>query len=211
MTIRSTLGAGFLTVAVLGVIALTPFTASAELITFTHSGASGSGSIGGIPFSDQAFTITATGDTLNRQSFNFGGIVGFSIDHAAASIMIDNVGTFDFVTPTRTFVNNTFDVVGFARAGIDGLDLYDGPFNAAFGGWDMLSSIGPISGDIRFFQWTESPVITSGGQLIFDDGATTGSFQAVVGAVPEPSTLTLFSIAGVLVATVHAVRRRRQG
>src|SRR6516162_4573284 len=112
MTTRSALGACFLTVAALGLTALMPLTASADLITFTHTGAFGSGSIGGNPFSNQGFTITATGDTLDRQSFNFGGVVGFFIEHATASITIDNVGTFTFVTPTLTFVNNTSDIVG---------------------------------------------------------------------------------------------------
>jgi hypothetical protein len=187
---------------------LAPLTAQAETITFIHTGTSGSGSIGGNPFSNEAFTITATGDTLDRQMFPG----GFSIDHVAASITIDHVGTFAFVTPTRTFVNNSVDGVGFSRGPGTGFDLYDGR-DVAFGSWDMLSSIGPISGDIDLVQWGNpyDPVITSGGQLIFNGGSTNGSFQALVGTVPEPSTLTLFSIAGVVIATARAVRRRHQG
>jgi hypothetical protein len=182
-----------------------PLTASADLITFTHTGAFGSGSIGGNPFSNQAFTITATGDTLDRQSF----VSGFFIDHVTASITIDNVGTFTFVTPTRTFVNNTSDLVGFSRAGIMGSDLYDGPVDSAFGSWDMLSSIGPISGGTGLSQWGDrfGPVITSGGQLIFNDSGTTGSFQGQV--IPEPSAMTLFGI-GTLGLVGHCGWRRRR-
>jgi hypothetical protein len=181
MTKRPTLGACFLTVTVLGLTALTPLTASADLITFTHTGDSGSGSIDGNPFSNQAFTITATADTLDIQSFSG----GFFIDHATACITIDNVGTFDFVTPTRTFVANDGSIVGFSRAGAGGLDLYNGPVDSAFSSWDMLSSIGPISGATGLLQWTSLPVITDGGQLIFNNDFTTGSFEAVVGCGAE--------------------------
>jgi hypothetical protein len=202
---RSVWRAAFLTVAVLGVTALTSVIASAAPITFIHTGASGSGSIGNQMFSNQPFTIIATGDTLNRQSYS----AGFIIKHTTASIAIGNVGVFTFVTPTHTFFNDIIDVVGFSWA--TGLDLYDGPVSATLNGWDMLSSIGPVSGNTFLLQWQVAPVITSGGQLIFNYAETTGTFQAVVGttAIPEPSSMTMFGIAALLLGTGSMVRRRR--
>jgi hypothetical protein len=98
---------------VLGLIILLPIEAFAAPITFTHRAASVvSGTVDGNPFTAASFAITATGDTSNRVSFGS----GFSITHDTASIFIPSVGTLDFITPTRTFVNNTNDTIGFSRA-----------------------------------------------------------------------------------------------
>ena len=161
-------------------------------IPFTHQGV-GSGSINGHAFTSTAFTITATGGTATRQAF----VGGFFINHLTASISIAGVGDFTFITPTRTFVNNNSPVVGFSRAGLFGADLFNGPFSAAFQNWDMLTSIGPVAGNGNLQQWTLTPVLTSGGQLIFDsDNSTPATFTATVGvaAVPEPASLTLLGL-----------------
>jgi len=114
-------------------------TASADIITFIHEcNTSVTGTLDGEPF-EATFTITASGDTDDRDTNG----LDFWIDHTSASIEIDGVGTFDFVTPTRTFANNDFEVVGFSRAGANGTDLFNGPSHRDFGAWDMLSSIGP--------------------------------------------------------------------
>ncbi len=160
----------------------------AGLLTFTHEG-NGSGTLDGNPFSASDFVITSVGDTANRESYS----AGWFIDHSSASISIDGLGDFDILTGTRTFVNNSKQKVGFSRAGIDGIDLFSGPTDAQFATWDMLDSIGPISGPVRLIQWPRYPLIdTSGGILSFDDisGSGTGTFTAV----PEPATLLLLGL-----------------
>ena len=157
-------------------------------ITFTHSG-SGSGSIAGIPFLSTSFTITAFGDTTARVPTG----VGFFIDHSAATISITGLGTLNFITGTRTFINQPSQIPGFSRAGITGTDLFNGPSDPTFAGWDMLSSIGPVAGAGELLQWQDVPLIfTDSGQLIFTDSISAATFEAVV-AVPEPATLLLLS------------------
>jgi hypothetical protein len=174
--------------------------AFATPITYIDTG-TGSGTIGATSFFFTRFTIRATGDTTARQPFS----QGFSIANISADITIEGLGDFTFVTPTRFFVNQVGKRVGFAR--ITGSDLYDGPTNAQFGTWDMLTSIGPISGNGQL-NGPSSPIITSGGVLAFDisfTGFSATTFQATV--VPEPGTLILFGsgLAGV----VARFRRRR--
>jgi hypothetical protein len=165
-----------------------PAGASAGVMEFTHTG-SGSGTLDGAPFATSDFVITASGDTTNRQSHS----QGWSIDHTTASILIAGLGEFDVLTPTRTFVNNVRDIVGFSRAGTHD-DLFDGPFDAAFGTWDMLAPIGPLSGPASLMQWRLSPQInTTGGILIFNDGTCDAMFRAV----PEPATLSLLGLGGL--------------
>jgi len=167
--------------------------ASADPITFIHSG-SGSGSLAGAPFDVSAFTITATGDTSSRTSGMLPGI--FFIPHDTASIDIDGVGMPIFTEDTLTFVNNGNEVVGFSRPGSD---LFNGPVDPAFAMWDMLSSIGPISGSGALMQWAPG-VQTDLGLLIFnDDGSMFDystwdiptTFEAIVNPVPVPGAVVL--------------------
>jgi hypothetical protein len=188
------------------VVALASMTmaAPASVIEFVHEGV-GSGTLDGQSFGVGApvpFIITAYSDTDDRVSFGN----GFAIQHTAASIAIDGVGVFDFLVPTRTFVNHISSIVGFSRStdgGASGLDLFNGPTNAAFGAWDMLSSIGPFSGQSQLLQWNDDPPIqTSGGVLVFNDQLVPGTFTATV--LPAPGAVALLGVAGLVGA-----RRRR--
>jgi hypothetical protein len=193
----------FLSALTLGIASL----ASAAPITYTHSGF-GSGTLDGVAFGSLApvaFTITAEGDTDNRQSVLCCGglfLTAYFIDNDSASIQIAGLGTFDFTTPTRFFSNVENGIVGFSRAGFFGSDLFNGPNG---GGWDMTTSIGPINGD--GFLWWGPNVFTDGGLLEFNRLASDATFEAVVGgSVPEPASLLLMG-AGIALAARRRVRR----
>jgi hypothetical protein len=133
-------------------------------IQFVQTGI-GSGTIGATEFTDEPFTITSLGDTDNRLPIAFFSLHGFYIDHDSSSITIDNVGTFLFLSDTRTFVNTDLPEVGFSRAGDNGSDLYYGPTNESLATWDMLTSTGPFSGSGNLLQWggeLNTPIVTDG-------------------------------------------------
>jgi hypothetical protein len=175
--------------------------APAGLLKFMHEG-NGSGTLAGNPFPASDFVIRAVGDTGDRASHSS----GWFIDHSWASISIDGVGDLEFLTGTRTFVNNDTQTVGFSRAGINGVDLFNGPTDAQFATWDMLDPIGPISGLGELLQWTNYTVNTSGGILVFDNGSGDATFTAV----PEPATVLLIGLGGLaLLRKRRALQTRR--
>ena len=188
------------------IVLVSSFIANATPITFTHEG-SGSGVLDKTSFSLSAFMITATGDTDDIIKFTTGGgSTVFYIEHLTTSIQINNLGIFDFITPTRTWVNNNLSRVGFSLsytipAPYDGSDLFQGPYDSGFGSWDMQSSIGPIAGGGSLLQWDLINVQTTDGVLEFTDQSTSAVFNAVVGGgtVPEPSSMVLvgFGLFGI--------------
>ena len=178
----------------------------ASVITMIHTGVA-DGTLGTDIFTNAAFTITEVGDTGHRASF---GTV-FYIDAIFASISISGVGTVDFLTSTRTFVNGDTPTVGFSRGGLTGADLIEGPSNGQLHTWNMFSSIGPIAGDISPLQWTLSPVNTSGGVLVLkssSNGDRVGTFTATVGT-PEPVSFSLIGagICGIAIL----IKQRKHG
>jgi hypothetical protein len=181
---------------------LTAFACSSfgSTITFTDI-TTANGTIGSTSFTSAPITISGFGDTSSIQPIDH---AGYFIDDSSASIAIGGVGTFEFATGTRFFVNNTADSVGFARSGVDGADLIDGPNNSGFSSWFMLTSIGPITGGGVIVQWNNiqcptclplTPVVTTGGTLVLDNAFPDVAFSARVGpTVPEPGTFLLLAI-----------------
>jgi hypothetical protein len=153
-----------------------------------------------VEFTNQTFTITGSGDLA---IVDFTG--GHFVVHDIASIDISGLGTFDFVSETQTFVNNSSGLVGFSRAAPVGTDLILGPSSNVFDSWNMQTDIATVSGSGKLVQWLSPEVNTTGGILVFNTEITTTSFSATV--VPEPaSTVLLWCGASLLL-----LRRPRRG
>ena len=177
-------------------LATIPAEVSADVLVFTHAGR-GDGTLDGVAFPMSDFVMRASADTSNRQSYTS----GWFIDHTTASVEITGLGEFNILTGTRTFLRYGPGMVGFSRAGTGGADLFNGPKDAAFETWVMLTPIGPISGGGGILQWSSSPINTTEGVLIFNDRSADATFEAV----PEPATLSLLALGGLA-----AIRRRRK-
>ncbi len=154
------------------------FGVEADSITFIHTG-TGSGTLNGAPFGPAAFTLRAIADTSNREPL---GGADYFIDHDSSEVEITGVGTFQLITGTRTFKSGS--LVGYSRAGADGVDLFNGSNSAAFSSWDMLGPIGPVASNASLIQWDRTPIETSGGTLVFDHGQSAATFEAAMGGGP---------------------------
>jgi hypothetical protein len=182
-------------------------TAVAAPITYIYTG-TGSGTVGGTPFTDAAFTITAQADTDDLASC--GGSCQ-EINHLSTSIVISGVGTYVFSSPLRTFLNNT---PGLSRQDPPGGDLYS--LQGNFSGWDLVSNWGPVNTTGSLIQWASPTVNTSGGVLVFPNQSTIpGTFQAILGqastAIPtmnEWGMIIFMALAGLVAA--YYLRRQRK-
>jgi hypothetical protein len=162
---------------------------SAAIVDFTLT-ETDSGTIGGTPFSNAAFTIGGQFNTLNSRPF----VLDVSITPDDFTfISISGVGLFEFTTPVA-FVDDfiaAFVQLRFTDT-VTPLITAIGPVSV-FGIWDMKSPFGPVTVTGNLLNWSHVPVETSGGVLVLNDESQPITFQAVLANAPEPSS-------GVLVA-----------
>ncbi len=176
--------------------------AHAATITFTHA-VTASGTLGRTAFVDAEIVITAIGDTDDREDLSG---IGWFIDHTSVTVSIGEIGSFDLLSSTRTFVNNGGSVVGLARAGgpVEPT-LLTGPTDGVFADWDMTTEIESVTGLGQVSQWSVpglDDVETTGGALVLEPRFTNVAFSAVIPA-PGPVAIGAVALLG------GAVRRRR--
>src|SRR4051794_23523627 len=96
-------------------VCFTAGVAGAAIMQVTIS-ATGSGTIGGTPFSNAPFTITTQYDTATRFTIQSGPPAIYGVPNVLAAINIGGIGNATFTQPTRIFVNQaTPAAAGFSR------------------------------------------------------------------------------------------------
>ena len=206
------------------IVALFGITALVEAgpIIYMESGFA-SGTIGGTAFSDAQVQVTASGDTANVVFL--GGIV-FANPSSATTVTIAGVGTATITDPTATYSfptpvdidpKNGFPILPYAVIGtldsppsLDGFTGIGGQGDNALLGYDLTTSIGPITGSPGGVGHPAGLVIhTTLGDLTFSANispTTEGTFTATL--VPEPTSLLLLGSGLALLAGRSRFRTR---
>lgn len=178
-------------------------TAQGAVRVYTISGA-GSGSLGGLTFTDATFDIRLVGDTDNLLDFGFGpptitplGSATVRIDGFADDVRLTGPTRFGLARDLNLFYFSRYD--GFAG----GADLFDFRVtDAQEMAFDYAAPYGPVPGfDVFVGQFSD--VGTTQGALTFQ-AASGVTFSAA--AVPEPRAWAMMIIG---FAGVGALLRRR--
>ncbi len=181
----------------------------AAFVTYTET-ATGSGTLGTTTFTNAALTFTQTAETanviyvLNGIGAGGPGDYAYAVGNATATITIAGVGTASFTGQTSTFNDVTKPISGLEFGGpVFGGSVILGFFSPALPNYDLRSSIGPVASTTVYF----GPMnfATNLGNFTLSSTTDPATFQANV--VPEPSSLTLGTIAALVGLGVRARRR----
>jgi hypothetical protein len=163
----------------------------AAVVIYTISG-QGSGSLGGVNFTDALFDIELVGDTDNIVDFGLGSPYLGPLQ--SATVQITGFADAGVLEATRLGINRSVNIVFFSLYdGIfGGSDLFDFHVtDAEETAFDFTAPYGPVAGfDIFVGQFQD--VGTSQGALTFQ-AASNVTFSAAPGAtaVPEPTSWAL--------------------
>ncbi|MEM9419587.1 MAG: PEP-CTERM sorting domain-containing protein [Planctomycetota bacterium] len=159
------------------------------------------GRLDNVAFTNQSFVVTAIGDTDNLVSFDAGPDgSGFDLPIDSVTISLPGLNggtTLDVTSTTFVSVNNGNGSIGFTDE-----NFFSGVFvsDPTFDTYGLSTSLSPVtssgvSNDFPIFE-------TDGGDFIFGAGTPSLTFSATL--IPEPGSLALIGLGGLLI-----VRRKR--
>jgi hypothetical protein len=176
-----------------GALALSAQAAQATPITFTET-VTASGALGADSFSDALVTFTGTADT--------GDVVGaYQISHLPISVDVAGLGSADFTDDFLLYANNASPNIGMGDITTGFALLYVG---GPLGGYDLQSNFTLTGFSQRNLGASYNTTV---GAFSFRSTAETATFQAQLGAVPEPAAWAL--MIGGFGLTGAILRRRR--
>jgi hypothetical protein len=165
--------------------------AHADTFDYTFSG-NGSGSVGGVTFTNQNFTFVLVGNT---SAIDAGSPPLFRLNDLGGTFT--EGGSTETLTPTVTIVvNSEFPT---APSSVGSVNIFNSTFDngvgiiaAALNGYGLSTAIGPVSGS--FNATLNGGSFGSNGGLISITGQNSLTFTAGPVGAPEPTSLALLGI-----------------
>jgi hypothetical protein len=152
--------------------------ASAATLTFVEM-ATANGSLNGQAFTGALVTFSGSADTSN---IVISGPNVYNLAIALMRVTVAGVGTDTFTDQIVLVSNQSFQAIGLGDVSINQAILFAG---TPPGSYDLSTSFGPVTGRPIFNPGT--PFNTTAGVFGLNV-ASTVTYQATVGNVPEPTT-----------------------
>jgi hypothetical protein len=180
----------------------------ASIITYETSG-TGSGSLDGVNFLNEFFSILVTADTASVQVVPGGGSTQYAVNNLSLVVQLGATtyaGTFPGAS-YLVFPSSATFPPAYAYTQYHVGDDFD-PFNFyvdsfSFTPYDLKTSLGPLSPG----SFTSSLGVPTTAGLFQLDSTSQLSFQATVAEVPEPS---MFLVAMLLTASAAVCWQRER-
>lgn len=161
-----------------------PAAISAAPIKFTYEG-SGNGALNEVLFANNAFKITAVGNTDTW----FSQYPANQLPLESVKISLSGLGEFDVTTPM--FTSHFDSSQGPLSLFHVNEPLTFGMLSVDLGPWDLVTSLGPISVDGSLSGFDRYPgVQTSWGYFVFENGQHI-PMTLTITVVPEPCAILL--------------------
>jgi PEP-CTERM motif len=170
--------------------------AGAGTITYTET-AVGSGSLGGVNFTDAAITLVAVADTANVT----GSSGDYSVNNTSMTVDVAGVGSGTFTIPTVSYFYSGYGSY-FDDNGEDNILGVNPPGLS----YDLQTSLATVSGTTSINYYVT--FATSAGTFHLTSTESNGTYQATLAAVPEPSSLVLAGTAALAGLGLWTRRRR---
>jgi len=186
--------------------------AQATPITYTET-TTGTGVLNGTAFTNALVTFTFSGDTSNVALFDPtcpGCLVNVplsakvNVAGGGTDTFTDLVGVLGFPLPNPDLGNRAGVVFVDAAPGTSGLAIVMTVSNALLG-YDLVSPIGPIPGDVVF---ADTVFSTTSGSFRWRSTPETSTFTVAASPVPEPGTMVLVGM-GLIGGATRRWRRRK--
>jgi hypothetical protein len=166
----------------IGVFCAMATVAHAVPITYTLSGTA-SGSLGGTPFTNEAFFVTAVGDTANVRSIGPGVPCN---DLTNVTFTIGGVDSGYITSPLSIAANTGSQLVALALGSCNDAGLiWISGYDAGFGSYGLASGIGPVALGSPSAQSGVDPNTWSG--VLAIASAPAMAFRATIGASVVPA------------------------
>ena len=218
MTRKNTLVAFALCLAVFA----SPSTARAELLTYTVTGGKITGSLGGTPFTNADWSITATANSSSAQYLPFVGgsdpiwapvwyqlvTPTISIQNGSSVLSANLTGAGQWTLESRdysVFGTPNDGAIGFFYS-TTGVEQGSGAYIGGLIGFNDLQTAGTVSGNSGF---DILPYDTSVGTLLISSaGSDAGTYTAASAAVPEIDPAGMGAVLALVTGALGLLERR---
>jgi hypothetical protein len=194
--------------ATLASLALGAGTAAAAAFSYQFSGVPIGGTLDGTAFAAGPYRISGTADTSTIQQS--GAFYSVALQQVSVEA---HFGTVALTSPVNLFMDNDQAILGLSRGASGGVHLIEAELPDTFV-YELKTAVKLAGLEALFMQWAASfgPVMTTAGELVFDNGPTFSTFTAtpVLGAAPIPlpaGGLLLIGAVTALAAFRHRARR----
>ena len=180
--------------------------AEAAMMIYTET-VTGSGTLGGVAFTNATVIFTQAADTANIVQFP---VTSYVLPAAVATVQVVGLGSGTFSVPTALQAVGSTGEIGFYQGALMGGTTILDQHIPTLLGYNLSTATGPATGSGIVVYDPSNLLATTAGGMKLTSVSSNVTFNAAAASVPEPSSLALTAagLVSVGLAGWRCVRRR---